>query len=153
MATLIRVLPAHIRNHDSQVQVQISEKSTYQELKERVLANETVSTSASQRRASMELGTTSNQGPVPMEIDMVNKGQNKGKAGGKFGEGQGKNSYDSQWSHAGKGKRSDKGGKERERQSQRGGKGNPHASRGGAGAGKGKGACLLILCGYRVLET
>ena len=96
LGTLIRALPANIRN---QVQLQITETSTYCDVKDRVLAFEMVSTTWSHQKVQQELGLPGAnphmqgpgyQGPAPMEIDEVQyKGGKKGGKGKEKGKGKG----------------------------------------------------------------
>ena len=116
LGTLLRCLPQAIRNH---VQLVMTDKSTYSQVRAYVLSYEITATSWSPQRVQQALGVTSTshkdeQGPAPMEVDMVTdkgKGKGKGKSKdkgkgkghqGKTGEGKSKDK--------GKGKGGKKGG-------------------------------------------
>ena len=87
LTTLVRVLPKQIQQH---IQLGMTDSSTFQEVKDKVLAYERVSTSWSRDRVLLECGATSlgavtsyasaaDSGPGPMEVNMLSKG--KGKKG------------------------------------------------------------------------
>ena len=100
LATLTRVLPNHIRQH---VQLQMTESSTYDQVRTSVLAYEQVTMTWSPNKVHSEFGVGSHashgqhQGVAPMEIDRVGfndnwnsgKGKGKGKNKGKHGKGKG----------------------------------------------------------------
>ena len=143
LGTLLRVLPGHIR---SQMQVQLSETSTYRELREKVLAYESVSTTWSSQRVSLELGveSSSHGGPAPMDI-----GQIKGKKGdknnkGKPGKGKGddqKGKYNHHTPKGGKQYYNNPSGKGQGNNKGKGYNNQPYGSRseGKQGIGKGRG--------------
>ena len=105
LGTLLRCLPQAIRNH---VQLVMTDKSTYSQVRAYVLSYEITTTSWSPQRVQQALGVTGaphkdDQGPTPMEIDMVtDKGKGKGKSKDK-GKGKGHHGK------SGKGKSKDKG--------------------------------------------
>ena len=111
--TLVRVLPKQIQQH---IQLGMTDSSTFQEVKDKVLAYERVSASWSRDRVLLECGaaslgtvtsyaSTADSGPGPMEVNMVSKGKGK-KGKGDKGKSKGKGSSDK---GKGKGKGSDKG--------------------------------------------
>ena len=73
LGVLTKALPAHVRQ---QVQLSMSESSTYAEVRERVLSFETVAHVYSAVKIQQEFGV--GNGPAPMEIDIVT-GKAKGK--------------------------------------------------------------------------
>ena len=94
----------------------MTDSSTFQEVKDKVLAYERVSTSWSRDRVLLECGATSlgavtsyasaaDSGPGPMEVNMLSKGKGK-KGKGDKGKSKGKGFGDKGKS---KGKRPDKG--------------------------------------------
>ena len=91
LGTLLRCLPQAIRNH---VQLVMTDKSTYSQVRAYVLSYEITTTSWSPQRVQQALGVTGaphkdDQGPTPMEIDMVtDKGKGKGKGKSKDGQRQ-----------------------------------------------------------------
>ena len=87
LTTLGRVLPKQMQQH---IQLGITDTSTFQGVKGKVLAYERVSASWSRDRVLLECGATSlgtgasypsaaGSGPSPMQVNMVSKG--KGKKG------------------------------------------------------------------------
>ena len=89
LGTLVRCLPQNIRSH---VQLVMTEKSSYEQVRSYVFAYEATTTSWSPQRVHQALGVIApqvqnNNGPAPMEIDRV-KGKGKGKGKDK-GKGQG----------------------------------------------------------------
>ena len=89
LGTLVRCLPHNIRSH---VQLVMTEKSSYEQVRSYVFAYEATTTSWSPQRVHQALGVIAPQvqndnGPAPMEIDRV-KGKGKGKGKDK-GKGQG----------------------------------------------------------------
>ena len=129
LGVLIRVLPAHIRQH---VQLQMKESTRYEEVRGAVLAYENVSSTWTTSKVHSEFGIGNqppqqHQGLAPMEIDRVsnpNWNQSWNSKGGKYGKsGKGnKGKYD-------KGKGKGKSNK---------GKGKSEGKHGGKGSGKGK---------------
>ena len=119
LSILVKCLPAAIRQH---VQLQITEKHTYSDIKAFVQTYEMTTSTWSTSRVHNEFGVVSTAvsgGPAPMEVDAVTwKGSGKGKFGkdGYKGKGKGKDKgkgKNSQFSGAykgkGKGKDSSKG--------------------------------------------
>ena len=89
LSVLIRCLPAHIRQH---VQLNLEDTSTYSTVRTKVLGFESVTNSWSSQRIHTEFGiagTQPNNGPQPMEVDMVQY-KGKGKPGGKSKSDKGK---------------------------------------------------------------
>ena len=84
---LIRCLPKFLQQH---IQLQLTESSSYQNVRDAVLSYETVTQSWSEKKVLTELGvvgsTPSASGPAPMEIDAVQQFGGYGK--GKKGKGQ-----------------------------------------------------------------
>ena len=88
LSVLVRALPKGIRQH---IQLQMSENSTYSQIRDLVLSYETVTTTWSPGKIHNELGILPQQHPVqpsytgvaPMEIDRFEKGGKKGKSKGK----------------------------------------------------------------------
>ena len=113
LSVLIRCLPKYLQQH---IQLQLTESSSYQNVRDAVLSYETVTQSWSEKKVLTELGVvgagSSASGPVPMEVDAVQqfggygkgkKGKGKGKSDGKSYKGKnGKGSYG--YSDKGKGK-------------------------------------------------
>eukprot|EP00435_Cladocopium_sp_Y103_P050701 s939_g15.t1 len=137
LSVLLRVVPAHLRQH---LQLQMSETSDYQSVREKVLAYERTTTSWSSSVVYRELNIKKDQ-PVdestPMEIDRI-KGKNKGKSKGKS-KGFGKDVK-------GKGKSKDYG----KSKSKDKGKGKDYGkSNDGQGKGKGLPRDMCKLCGAR----
>ena len=99
---LVRSLPKAVQQH---IQLGMSNTTTYQEIRDRVVAYEKVSSSWTKDRILMERGggpigavtscaSGGDSGPTPMEINMVQKG--KGKKGKGPSKGKGKdNGYNS----------------------------------------------------------
>ena len=121
LSILVRCLPTHIRQH---VQLQMSDSSSYQQVRSYILGYEVVTTSWSTARVHSELGVVGSyasggQGAQAMEIDaiaykgkgkgkskdgFIQKGKGKGKEKGKFG---GKGNVSQNWnSHQFKGGKS-----------------------------------------------
>ena len=115
LSVLIRCLPKYLQQH---IQLQLTESSSYQNVRDAVWSYETVTQSWSEKKALTELGvvgsTPSASGPAPMEIDAVQqfggygkgkKGKGKGKSDGKSFKGKnGKGSF----GYSDKGKRKGK---------------------------------------------
>ena len=88
LSVLVRALPKGIQQH---IQLQMSENSTYSQIRDLVLSYETVTTTWSPGKIHNELGILPQQHPVqpsytgvaPMEIDRFEKGGKKGKSKGK----------------------------------------------------------------------
>ena len=88
LSVLVRALPKGIQQH---IQLQMSENSTYSQIRDLVLSYETVTTTWSPGKIHNELGILPQQQPVqpsytgvaPMEIDRFEKGGKKGKSKGK----------------------------------------------------------------------
>ncbi|CAE7242878.1 unnamed protein product [Symbiodinium sp. CCMP2592] len=117
LGTLLRVLPAHLRNH---IQLQMKSDTSYEQVKQFILTYEVTTSnwSASKVQQSLGIGPSGDHSasdPVPMDVDRVAKGKPKG---GK-GDGRGKGGKD----------KGGKGGKPN------GGKPNP-----GGGGGKSQNA-------------
>ena len=104
LSILVKSLPKALQTH---IQLQMTEHSTYAQVREVVLSYETVTTTWSAGRIHSELGilpsssmATSNSGPAPMEIDRKGKMKSKdssfskGKTKGKFDKGKGKSKQD-----------------------------------------------------------
>ncbi|OLQ02942.1 hypothetical protein AK812_SmicGene14196 [Symbiodinium microadriaticum] len=126
LGTLVRCLPSAIKQH---VQLQMSESSTYQSVRDYVLGYEITTTSWSSAKMHQALGvlpaTSSSdpQGATPMDIDALQRKGPKGGKGGKSGKNDkaakgkpGKGDKGGKWGKSGKaaeGKPSkgDKGGK------------------------------------------
>ena len=98
LTTLGRVLPKQMPQH---IPLGMTDSSTFQEVKDKVLAHEKVSASWSRDRVLLECGATSlgtvtsyasaaGSGPGPMEVNMVSKGKGK-KGKSDKGKGKGKN--------------------------------------------------------------
>ena len=92
LSILVKCLPNHIRQY---VQLQMSDATTYDSIRNYVMSYEVVTSSWRTSKVHNELGvvgsysSTSNSGPSPMEIDAITwKG--KGKQKGKHGKGKGK---------------------------------------------------------------
>ena len=122
LTTLVRALPRAVQQH---IQLGMTNATTYQEVKDRVVAYERISSSWTRDRILTECGANpigavtsyaggSDSGPTPMEVNLVQKGKGKkgksndkgkGKNKGSYGTGKGKGkNYD-----AGKGKNQNKG--------------------------------------------
>ena len=90
LSVLVRALPKAIQQH---VQLQMSETSTYAQIRSLVVAYEKTTTSWSPAKIHTELGIlpssansgvpSSYSGSAPMEIDRFEKGKSKGKSKGK----------------------------------------------------------------------
>ena len=121
LTTLVKCLPKQLQQH---VQLNMTETSTFAEIKERVIAFERLSTTWSKEKVYSELGAVTSYasdsgGMAPMEINQVSKGKSKGKGKGKSPQkGKGKD----------KGKSKDAKGKSK---SQQNGKGYSTPSKGG----------------------
>ena len=88
VATLMRCCTAKLREF---LQLNIKEDATYNQVREHIMNYERVSKSWTQEQVLKSIQDTPkpNDGPVPMEIDRVEKGQWKGKGKGKDkGKGQ-----------------------------------------------------------------
>ena len=83
LSVLLRVMPAAVRQH---LQLQMTEDTTYEEAKEKMLAHERTTTSWGSQAIYKELAITKdhdkNDEVIPMDIDRV-KGKEKGKGKGK----------------------------------------------------------------------
>ena len=141
LTTLVKSLPKRLQEH---VQLTMDENSTFQAVKERVVAYERLSTTWSKDKVYAELGAvtsyaTDTGGPAAMEINQVSKGKGKGKGskGKPSQKGKGKD----------KGKSKDSKGKGK---SQHGGKGYAtYTSKGGKGQSKNADANRCNYCnGY-----
>ena len=101
LSVLVRCLPTHIRQH---IQLSLDERSTYANIRNRVLGFESVTSNWTASRIHSEFGISGGlsssdpSGPTPMEIDRF---ESKGK--GK-GNGKGKGKTDAQKGLKGKGK-------------------------------------------------
>ena len=121
LTTLVKCLPKQLQQH---VQLNMTETSTFAEIKEKVIAFERLSTTWSKEKVYSELGAVTSYasdsgGMAPMEINQVSKGKSKGKGKGKSPQkGKGKD----------KGKSKDAKGKGK---SQQNGKGYSTPSKGG----------------------
>ena len=113
LTTLVRALPRPVQQH---IQLGMTNTTTYQEVKDRLVAYERVSSSWTRDKILTECGAnpvgavtsyaTGSDGPAPMEVNLVQKGKGKkGKASDK-GKSKGKGSYNS---GKGKGKGGDSG--------------------------------------------
>ena len=85
LGTLVRCLPTAIKQH---VQLQMTDSSTYASVRDYVLGYEVTTTSWTPAKMHQALGvvpgaTASDQGPVPMEVDALQKKGPKGKNKGK----------------------------------------------------------------------
>ena len=115
LSVLIRCLPKCLQQH---IQLQLTESSTYQNVRDAVLSYETVTQSWSEKKVLTEVGvvgsyaTGSSSGPAPMEVDAVQqfggygkgkKGKGKGKQDGKGNKGKNGKSFYGQFDK-GKGK-------------------------------------------------
>ena len=115
LSVLIRCLPKYLQQH---IQLQLTESSTYQNVRDAVLSYETVTQSWSEKKVLTELGvvgsyaTGSSSGQAPMEVDAVQqfggygkgrKGKGKGKQDGKGNKGKNGKSFYGQFDK-GKGK-------------------------------------------------
>ena len=81
MGVLVRVLPNHLRQH---IQLQMTESSSYDTIREAVMNYESVTTTWSNSRVHLELGTSNAadpNGPAPMDISRVNEETKGGKRG------------------------------------------------------------------------
>ena len=122
LTTLVRALPRAVQQH---IELGMINATTYQEVKDRVVAYERISSSWTRDKILTECGANpigavtsyrggSDSGPAPMEVNLVQKGKGKkgkssdkgkGKNKGSYGTGKGKGkNYDS-----GKGKNQNKG--------------------------------------------
>ena len=103
LTTLVKALPKQLQQH---IQLNLSETSTYGEIKEKVIAYERLNTTWSREKVYSELGAvtsyaTDSGGAAPMEVNQI-KGKSKGKGQkGKAQKGKGK---DKGTSKGGKGK-------------------------------------------------
>ena len=101
LTTLVRALPRAVQQH---IQLGMTNATTYQEVKGRVVAYERISNSWTRDKILTECGANligavtsyaggSDSGPAPMEVNLVQKGKGKkGKSGDK-GKGKNKGSY------------------------------------------------------------
>ena len=121
LTTLVRALPRPVQQH---IQLGMTNATTYQEVKDRLVAYERVSNSRTRDKILTECGAnpvgavtsyaTGSDGPAPMEVNLVQKGKGKkGKASDK-GKSKGKGSYNSgkgegKGGDSGKGKGQQKG--------------------------------------------
>ena len=88
LSVLVRALPKALQQH---VQLQMSETSSYDQVRSMVISYERTTTSWSAGKIHSELGilssgpssNVSNNGVAPMEIDRVEKGKQNGKSKGK----------------------------------------------------------------------
>ena len=113
---LVRSLPKAVQQH---IQLGMTNTTSYQEVRERVVAYEKVSSTWSKDRILMECGAGSlgavtsyaagsDTGPSPMEVNLLQKG--KGKKGKNAGKGKGQDSGKGKSSYGkGKGKGQDSG--------------------------------------------
>ena len=105
-ATLIRCAPQKLRDH---LQLSLTDKSTYADVREALLSYERASKSYSQEQILKHLELKdgdSRDGPTPMEVDRVEKGKGKHK-----GKGRGGNWWNNAWSFAGRGRGAGRKGK------------------------------------------
>ena len=103
ISTLLAGLPEDVRRY---LQLQVSETTTYEKLRETMLAFERTSSSWSTEHVLKAIGADE---PTPMDVDRVEwkgKGKGKGKEKGKKGE-KGKGGWTPKGK--GKGKKGDKG--------------------------------------------
>ena len=122
LSVLIRCLPAHIKQH---IQLSLDGTTKYSDVRSRILGFESVTNNWTAGRIHSEfgIGSSSSNGPMPMEIDRV---QDKGYFKG--GKGKGKKGKDS-FGQKGKGKDGVKGkGKYNSHGSGKGGKGKDDRS-------------------------
>ena len=114
LTTLVRALPRAVQQH---IQLGMTNATTYQEVKDRVVAYERISSSWTRDKILAECGANpigtvtsysggGDSGPAPMEVNLVQKGKGKkGKSGDK-GKGKNKGPYST---GKGKGKSNDSG--------------------------------------------
>ena len=132
LGTLIRVLPQQLRSH---IQLQMTEKSTFTDVKQYCLAYEVTTSTWSAAKVHQSLGVVApppapaSDGPVPMDIDQI-AAQVMALTKGK-GKGKGKKGKD--------GKKQEKGGKGKADQGFNA-KGQPKGGKQGKGQGKAKGS-------------
>ena len=137
LTTLVRCLPKQIQNH---IQLTMTESSTFEEVKEKVVSFERLSSTWAKERVYSELGMVTSYsndagGPAPMEINYVSKGKSKGKGKNKGGQ-KGKSKE--------KGKSKDAIGKGK----QHNGKGYADATSKGTGKGQTKSSDAANRCNY-----
>ena len=128
ISTLMAGLPEDIRRY---LQLQVSETTTYEKLRETMLAFERTSSSWSTERVLKAIGADE---PTPMDVDRV---EWKGKGKGKKGKENGKKGYKGNDGFVPKGKGKGKGKKGKEK-GKKGDKGKG-GFQGSQGRGKGKG--------------
>ena len=139
LATLVRVLPRHVQQH---VQLGMDDNSAFQQIKDRVVAYERVSSSWNRDKVLIECGATTlgsvtsygagDQDAAPMDINQLQqqinllqsqKGKGKGKGKDK-GKGKGKSPFKGKGKGKGYGGSPDKGkGKQQQKGSDSKGKG------------------------------
>ena len=119
IATLLSGLPAEMRRY---LQMQVNEKSTYEDIREKILQYERSSSSWSSETVlrSLGIGVVNQSDPTAMDVDRVeNKGKKgkkgKGKFFGKGGKDKGKNAphWGQPWGKDAKGKQPGKGKKDK----------------------------------------
>ena len=140
LSVLLRVIPQHLRQH---VQLSMTETTSYDEVRERVVAFERTTSSWTPASVFKEMHID-NGGPMDMEVDRIynQKGKGKGKDT-KGGKGKGKGKYGGKDSK-GKGKAGGKDSKGYGKGKQKG-KGKDK----GSGKGKGLSADMCKIChGY-----
>ena len=80
LTTLVKALPKQLQQH---IHLNLSETSTYSEIKEKVIAYERLNTTWSREKVYSELGAvtsygTDSGGAAPMAVNQI-KGKSKGK--------------------------------------------------------------------------
>ena len=80
VAAILLACPAQIRQH---LHLWLTETTTYEQLKERIIQLEAVTTKWDSNNSLMLPTRASNDEATPMEVDYVGKSYNKGKKGGK----------------------------------------------------------------------
>ena len=80
MAAILLACPAQIRQH---IHLWLTETTTYEQLKERIIQLEAVTTKWDSANSLMLPTRATNDEATPMEVDYVGKSYNKGKKGGK----------------------------------------------------------------------
>ena len=126
LGTLVRCLPSAIKQH---VQLQMTEASTYQSVRDYVLGYEVTTTSWTSAKMHQALGvlpasSSSDQGPTPMEVDALQRKGPKGGKGGKGGKsGKAGNGKPSKGDKGGKGGKSGKAADGKPSKGDKGGKG------------------------------
>ena len=148
LGTLVRCLPSAIKQH---VQLQMSEASTYQSVRDYVLGYEVTTTSWSSAKMHQALGvlpaasSSDPQGATPMEIDAL---QRKGPKGGKGAKSGKDKAAKGRPSKGDKGAKGAKGGKAAEGRPSKGDKGGKGA-KGGKPKGADKRDIQCYLCGKK----